>query len=401
MKKIVFSAFLMLIFLNLFGKEIITIEEAISYALNFNPEIKKFSERLKGLEGRKMQKEAYPNPELIFSKEGLPGKSNLERETNLGILQTIEFPGKRKLRKNIGEIEEEIGKIELERVKKIVIARVKKTYFKAKFAQEKIRLLKDIEEIIRDYIESATFKYQSGEVSFTDILRGRIEALKLKNEILEAKKELREEVNQLGRIIGKRLNGEVEFLSPLQFIQFDRDLKELIEEPELFLGVKIEELKLQLARNEVDLSEKNFYPDLRIGFFYPSLRAGGWGFELGVSLPIFQKGLKGALMEANSLKLENQISLETKKREIISKIESLYSNLKVSEEIIKNYENSIFPELDILFSSSLSYYQSGIISALEFFDILKTYKSVRIEYKKEILNYVSLIADIESAGEEE
>ncbi len=197
------------------------------------------------------------------------------------------------------------------------------------------------------------------------------------------------------------MNGEAEFISPLQFVQFNKDLKELLKDPELFLSEKIEELKLQLARNEVDLSEKNFYPDLRIGFFYPSLRAGGWGFELGVSLPIFQKGLKGALMEANSLKLENQISLEAKKREIISKIESLYSNLKVSEETIKNYENSIFPELDILFSSSLSYYQSGIISALEFFDILKTYKSVRIEYKKEILNYVSLIADIESAGEEE
>lgn len=400
MKKAVLLLFLILTSLNLIAMESLTIEKAISIALNFNPEIKKSSERIRGAEGRKMQLEAYTNPEIVFSREGLY-RDKAEMETSFGIFQTIEFLGKRKLRKDIGQIEEEIARMELEKVKRIVISKVKKAYFKSAFYQEEIKLLGDIERSIEDYVEGATLKYQAGEVSFADVLRGRIELLRLKNEIINAKKELKEGLRELGKIIGLRLDGDVKLISSLQFEPFHENIEELLEKYRFFPSIKIEEFKLQVSAKEIELSQKSFYPDLRVGFFYPSLRAGAWGFEFGFSIPVFQKGLKGALVKADSNKVENQISVEAKKREISSKLESLYSNLKSSEEIIKNYEQSIFPELEDLFSSSLSYYQSGVISALEFFDILRTFKTTKIDYKKEILNYIYLIADIESAGEED
>lgn len=401
MKKFFPLVLFLLILTNLFSRESLTIDQAVSFALNFNPEIKKLKERLKGVEGKRMQLEAYPNPEIVFSREGLPIESSIDSETNLGIYQTFEFFGKRRLRKDIGEIQEEMARLEMERVRKIVEAKVRKSYFTASFVREKIKVLEEMEEIIKDYIESATLKFQTGEVSLTDILRGKIESLRLRNEILEGKKELRTEIWELGKIMGKRLDEDVEFLSPLQFQKFEKSLKELLEKVEMLPVVKIEELKLHLSLKEMELSRKNFYPDWRIGFFYPSIKRGGWGFELGLSLPIFQKGLKGALLEANSLNFESQISLEQVKREISSKMESLYLSLKISEDIIENYEKSVFPELDSLFLSSLSYYQNGVISSLEFFDILKTFKTAKIEYKKEILNHICLTADIELAGEEE
>lgn len=401
MKNFLIFLILFLVSLNLFSQESLTIDQAISFALNFNPEIKKLNEKLKGVEGKRMQLEAFPNPELIFSREGLRIGSNLESEVNLGIFQTFELFGKRKLRKKIGEIEEDIARLEIERIKRVIEAKVKKSYFRASFIKQKIKLLEDTEEIIKEYIESATFKYQAGEVSLTDIVRGKIESLKLKNEVLEAKKELETEISELGRIMGKRLNGNVEFTSPFQFNKFGKSLNELLKEIETLPAVEIGELKLQISRKGLELSQKNFYPDWRIGFFYPSIKKGGWGFEFGLSIPVFQKGLKGVLIEANSLNLENQISFEQIKREVSSKIESLYYSLKVSEEMIENYEKSVFPELETLFLSSLSYYQNGVISALEFFDILRTFKTAKIEYKKEILNHICLIADIESAGQEE
>lgn len=401
MKKVVLLSFLILISLNLIAMESLTIEKAISIALNFNPEIKKSSERIIGAEGRRMQLEAYTNPEIVFSREGLYGSNREEMETSFRIYQTIEFLGKRKLRKDVGQIEEEIARMELEKVNRIVISKVRKAYFKSAFYQEEIKLLEDIERSIKDYIEGATLKYQARDVSFADVLRGKIELLRLKNEIINAKKELKEGLTELGKIIGLKLDGDVQLVSPLKFEPFQENFEELLEKYSFFPSIKIEEFKLQASAKEIELSKKSFYPDLRVGFFYPSLRAGAWGFEFGFSIPVFQKGLKGALLEADANKVENQISIEAKKREISSKLESLYSNLKSSEEIIKNYEKSIFPELEDLFSSSLSYYQSGVISALDFFDILRTFKTTKIDYKKEILNYINLIADIESAGEEE
>ncbi len=400
MKRVFISIMFLIVSLNLFAKEKLTIDDAISMAMNFNPEIKKFSENLRGAEGRRMQLEAYPNPEIVFGSEGLSTKRIGESETSLGFFQTIEIPGKRKIRKEIGETEEDIARMELDRIKRIVVAKVKKTYFRAVFNQEKIKLLEGMEENLKDYIEGATLKYKAGEVSFSDVLRGRIELLNLKNEILETKKELREDLKELEKIIGKKLYGEIELLTNLEFIPFEKDLNEILEGLYSLPSIRIEGLKLLVAEKGVELSKKSFYPDLKIGFYYPSLRKGAWGFEFGLSIPIFQKGLKGGLLEMDSYRIENQISFEARKREIALRIESLYLNLKDSEKIIKNYEELIFPELEDLFSSSLSHYQSGTISSLEFFDILRTFKSAKIEYKKEILNYINLIAEIESAEEE-
>jgi len=400
MKRVFISIMFLIVSLNLFAKEKLTIDDAISMAMNFNPEIKKFSENLRGAEGRRMQLEAYPNPEIVFGSEGLSTKRIGESETSLGFFQTIEIPGKRKIRKEIGETEEDIARMELDRIKRIVVAKVKKTYFRAVFNQEKIKLLEGMEENLKDYIEGATLKYKAGEVSFSDVLRGRIELLNLKNEILETKKELREDLKELEKIIGKKLYGEIELLTNLEFIPFEKDLNEILEGLYSLPSIRIEGLKLLVAEKGVELSKKSFYPDLKIGFYYPSLRKGAWGFEFGLSIPIFQKGLKGSLLEMDSYRIENQISFEARKRDIALRIESLYLNLKDSEKIIKNYEELIFPELEDLFSSSLSHYQSGTISSLEFFDILRTFKSAKIEYKKEILNYINLIAEIESAEEE-
>jgi outer membrane protein TolC len=400
MKRAFISIIFLIVSLNLFAKEKLTIDDAISMAMNFNPEIKKFSEKVKGAEGRRMQLEAYPNPEIVFGREGLSKERIGESETNLGFFQTIETPGKRRIRKEIGETEEDIARMELERIRRIVVAKLKKVYFRAVFNQEKIKLLEGIEENLKDYIEGATLKYKAGEVSFSDVLRGRIELLKLKNEILETKKELREELKELGKIIGKKLDGEIELLTNLKFTPFEKSLNEILEELHSLPSIRIEELKLLVAEKGVELSKKSFYPDFKIGFYYPSLRKGAWGFEFGLSIPVFQKGLKGSLLEMDSYRIENQISLETRKREIALRVENLYLNLKDSEKIIKNYEELIFPELEDLFSSSLSYYQSGGISSLEFFDILRTFKSAKIEYKKEILNYINLIVEIESVEEE-
>ncbi len=401
MKKSILFSFIIFFPFNLLAKETLKIEEAISIALNSNPEVMKFNEKVKEAEGRRMQLEAYPNHEIVFSREGLNGKINGESETIFGIFQNIEFLGKRGIRKSMGEIEEEIAKMELEKVKRVVISKVKKAYFKAVFAKERIMILQDIKEILDDYIEGATLKYQAGEIPFSEVLRGRVERLKLKNEILEGEKELREKITELGNLLGKKFLEEIDLSSPLQFQPFEKSLEKLIEECNSLPVLKIEELKLKLSNKGTQLSEKSFYPDLRIGFFYPSLRRGAWGFEFGLSIPLFQKGLKGAILKAKSKKSEDQISFESKKREISSLLESLYFSLKNSEEIIRNYEISIFPELKDLFSSALSNYQSGIISSLEFFDILRMFKTAKIEYKREILNYINIVSTIESAGEEE
>lgn len=402
MKNWTFSIILLIVLSNLFAQvEELSLEEAISIALKSNSEIAKFSAKIIGSKGKRIQMETYPNPEIIFSNEGIGSVGNGEREINFGIGQTIKLPGIRKLKARIGAIEDEIAKEELESAKKIVISRVKKAYFKAAFSKSKIEFFDSLKKNVEDYLNNATNRYQAGLVPLTDVLKGRLELLKLRNEILEAKKTLKEDLFTLSSIIGQKLDDTVVLTSPLQFHPFSKSIKDIMDEIESRPSVKIEKLKLQHSETGIKLSEKAIYPDLKLGFFYPSLRNRAWGFEFGFSIPIFRKGVKGAIMEAKSYNLESKIALEAKKTILQWKIEFLISILKSTEEIIKNYEESIFPELEELFLSSLANYQGGRIGSLELFDVFRTFKTIKIEYNREILNYHFLICEIESAGEED
>lgn len=402
MKNCIFFIVLLFVFSNLFAQvEELSLEEAISIALKSNFEIAKFSVKIIGSKGKRVQMETYPNPEITFSNEGIGSVGHGEREISFGIVQTIELPRRRELRASIGAIEEEIAKEELERTKKIVISRVKKAYFKAAFTKSKIEFLESLKESIENYLDNATSRYQAGLAPLVDVLKGRLELLKLRNEILEAKKTLEEDIFALSSTIGKKFDSTVVLTSPLQFYPFSKIIKNVMDEIESKPSVKIEKLKLQRFETEIRLSEKAIYPDLKLGFFYPSLRNRAWGFEFGFSIPIFRKGVKGVVMETNSYRLESKIALEAKKTILQWKIEFLISSLKSSEEIIKNYEENIFPELEELFLSSLVNYQSGRISSLELLDVFRTLKTIKIEYKREIFNYNFLISEIESAGEED
>jgi len=212
------------------GDRPVTLEDAVGRALNSHPAVLGAQKEVDAARGRRLQLEAVPNPELSFEAAGLPlWNSSAEREFTLGVRQRIEFPGKRSLRRDIGRSGEDQAVLELARIRNVVRSRVERAYFRAAYAQERLADLESVLETLKDYSDLAAERYKTGQVPYLDVIRGRLESLRVQNEIVEARRDLKEKTMALALLMGDTVYEPMEFSTGIGFSPLGRSIGDLKE----------------------------------------------------------------------------------------------------------------------------------------------------------------------------
>jgi len=383
----------------------LSLEQAVALALRQNPGILAAQEEIRISLGRRLQMQALPAANFVLSDEGIafnPGKHpDEERELSFGVEQALEFPGKLVLRGRVGRFGEQIADYGLARTGILVKAGVKEAYYKTVLGMRTIRTLGQTAKLLDEFIESASIKYQAGEVLYLDVLRARIEKAKIRNEIIEAGKELAADKTRLNLLLGQKGDSPLELTTDLAFIPLTRDLASLQEEAERTRpSVLIASLKLEQARAGLKLSQMSRLPDFSLGLFFPSRRMNAWGFALGVSVPVFSnRKQKGEILEAEAQNAIEEISVEAVRRTLRAQVESAFIGAKAAEEQVKLFEETLLTEVEDQLSMSITQYQYGKIDALNLLDIFRTSLEARREYLKALFLYLVSLSDLERAGE--
>ena len=147
----------------------LTIEKAVEIARSRNPDVLAARTAIEAARGRTLQFKARPEPSILASVEGVPipglKKEGDQTEVNLGIEQVFEYPGKRSLRTEIGLQGESLAQAELERVRLLVAARVKKAYWKAAFADSAVDALGRSESRLDALLADLQAKYRTSSAS--------------------------------------------------------------------------------------------------------------------------------------------------------------------------------------------------------------------------------------------
>ena len=294
----------------------VSLQEAVSGALRNNPEIIRARLELEAARGRRLQLGALSFPELSFSREGMAFRNNGgETEINLGIEQSLEFPGKRSLRREAAGLEEEIFTAELDRVILSITAEVKKAYFQTAYSQRAIAGREGIVEVLKRYQDIAVLRAQSGQVSALDVLKGRLETVQLQGEIIEARRRWRESALALSLLIG----GDGQRVPPVSvseftFIPLDKDFSALKREAASRPSLRAAGARLSQAEAGLRLAKKNALPDFKVGLFSPSLRTSSWGFEVGLTLPLWRDKIEGERQEAEALSQAQAAAREAREK---------------------------------------------------------------------------------------
>lgn len=384
----------------------LTLEQAIDLALRQNPDILAAQNEILASQGRRLQMQAFPEPQVVLRNEGIPlnsaDKLKAEKEISFGVEQPFEFPGKISLRGKIGQFGEKIAGYELARVHLLITARVKEAYYKAVFSQKAISALGETARLLDEFIASATAKYESGGGLYLDVLRARVEKTRLQNELIETKKDLLLDKAHLNLLLGRKGDEPLELRTELSYAPLAKDLPAIQEEAlKTRPSVQIACLKLERAQVGLKLAHKGNLPDFAVGLYAPSLRTGSWGFSLAISVPLYWwKKQKGEILESEAINEIEAISAQAVERRIMTRIGEAYAAVKSSEEQVKIFETKLLAEVEDQVKMSIVQYQYGKTDALNILDITRTYLTTKLEHLKSLYLYLVSLSDLEQAGEE-
>jgi cobalt-zinc-cadmium efflux system outer membrane protein len=387
------------------GGDGLSVEKAVEIALAGNPEVRAAAIEVDAARGRALQLASRPEPQLSASIEALPfpgaKQEGDEAELHLGFEQLFEFPGKRSLRAEIGRLGERLAEAELDRVKRIVAARVKRAYWQSVFARDAARALEKSLGRLDLLLGDLQAKYRSGTGTYADVLRARAERARLRNQLLELQKEERLAALALNELLALPAGEVVELASGMPVVPLAAAPEAAWESarsssPSL-LGAA---LRQERAAAAMKLAGLNRVPDLLGGFSLPSVRARAWGLSLGLTLPFLRPGrARGLALEAGAEMAGARLDSGARERRLRSALESAYASARAAGEQVRVFELDLLRELEDELHIQLEYFRYGKTEAYALLDLHRTFVLAEIEHLRAVLLYNLALADLEVAGE--
>jgi outer membrane protein TolC len=384
----------------------LTLEQAVEVALARNPDVLAARKAVDAARGRTLQLGARPAPQLALSLEGLPlpglRKAGDEAEFSLGLEQVFEYPGKRALRAEVGRTGESIAQAELESLRLRLAAAVKKAYWQAAFARLAVAALERSEELADALLQNIQAKYQAGGAAYADLLRTKAEKARLRNQILEARKERETARADLNVLLGRPADEAFALLTEMTYRPLAQSLAGLKDAARTTRpSFKAAALRKERAALAVKLAGLGRRPDFVAGFFLPSRRSNAWGVSFGLSLPfVWTEAAKGGLLEAEAEAELGRLAAEALERRLDAALDRVYAEARAAEEQVRVFESELLADMKDELKISLEYFQVGKAEFSGLLDLYRSYVLAEVERLRALYIYLASLADLEAAGEE-
>jgi len=400
------------------AQEKLTLQQAIDLAMANNPDALVAQKEVDAASARILQAETVPNLEFGMSWEETPSNFNITNagERNIGIVQPFEFPGKRSARSRVAKIEFRFFEENLRRNILLISADVKRVYYQAWLNQKLVTNFEAIADLLQQFRETATARYQAQKVTFLEVLRAKTELAKINNELIATRREAQNSLAELNRLLGRPGSAPIALADDFTYQPFEKTVDIVVNEMrQISAAQRMTQALVDRGRAQMRLAKKSYLPDFSIGLFNQkrdgqppfttanplgSTESNLWGIDVGVSIPLwFWKGPRGAAEEARASSELAQVQFEAFNRNVITAIENAHRSVKAAEAQVQLFEETLLRDVEDELRTGIAHYQTDQIDALNLIDIYRTYTETKAEYYRALFNYNVALADLEVAGE--
>lgn len=280
------------------------LEFLINEVLENNPELKFYEAEIERAKGLRKNAGLWSNPEVsgsIGQKRVTSSSDEGESETSKGIAheiavtQTLEWPGRIRLRKAIADRDTKVAELELEQFRAFLIGKTKASAYVFTASQEKAAATREVADHFHDLREVLIKRDQAG---MTPLLEMRIiEAMEINiqrkaSEAVLASNAAAFDLNQLR---GAASNADIPLAKVnLKFRSLEEDRNNLIKlAGENDYQVRLRALELERQGFEVKLAKNQRFPAITAGPAISQERAGEReriiGAEISLPLPLWDR----------------------------------------------------------------------------------------------------------------
>jgi outer membrane protein TolC len=381
-----------------------SLDVCIGTALANNPEIATARKRWDAALQKVPQARAWDDPMVGVDVERT-GTTRFDTfsDNEWMVSQTVPWFGKRDLR---GHIESGAAKqAEMGwRMKTLeIVAMVKRAYYDLWQAQRELEVNERNQELMRQFVDVARVRYETGKASQSDLLRAQNELARLSEDRVDRvrmRAQALAELNQLlRRAPGTPVEMGPEVTAPV--LELGVTLEQLLaaaeERPEL-LGVR--DGAVRSAEAALALARKSYYPDVqfRVEARQYNGRSGIQEYDTGVfmNFPWLNRGkYKAAVSEARANLDASRDELETMRTRTATEVKKLYDGIHTMHHHYDLYMQQLIPQQQLAVEASRAAYETGSGGFLDVLDARRVLFDLDMQNLHHAAEFQRLLASLE------
>lgn len=380
----------------------LTLNAAIQAALESNPGLHASDARVAAATARAYQGKLWSNPDLELNAEDWPvsgGNGFSDAKQTIGLSQTLPFPGKKKLDRQIGASGVRFAGEELDQLRLEVVRDVKAAFFQVLAAERSVEVAQELVAVAESSASAARKRVLAGAAADQEQLRAEILLEETRTELASFEREVVTACQTLATVIGRPELAQAQVSGVLAETA---ELELLKVGPEQWLSrhpaTKGARSNLESAELELRRARLEPYPDVRAGV--SGGRIGETGqqiIQLGFSVPLplidWGKGKRG---EAQAKLAIAEAELARVEQHLLRDWGIVSQRLRTAAAQVAGYRERILPKATEALRLVQTGFEQGKFGFIDLLDTQRTSAQARLAYQQRLLELNVAQAELEA-----
>ena len=370
---------------------LLTLDGAVNLALESNPELRASGAKVDAAAGRAYQASKWTNPELELSVEDWPVSQShgfSDAKQTIGITQTLPYPGKKSLDKQIGSAGVKLSGAELALRRTEIVRDAKAGFFRILAYEQLVAVAKELVSVAEASAATARKRVDAGAAAYQEQLRAEVQLEQARTELTSFQRDLASARQTLLTILGRpdlesvSLSGSLAETSDTRLLEETR-AEALARHPSMAAArANLERAKLAHRRTRLEP-----YPDVKVG-----VSGGRIGetdesiVQLGFSLPlpVLDHG-KGKQQESWANVNLAEAELESVQQQLHREWTNARRRYWTAAGQVAGYREQILPKANEALRLVQTGFEQGKFSFIDLVDTQRTTAEVRLTYQQKLL----------------
>ena len=383
---------------------VLNLADVLHEALDKNPAIQSASHAVEAQRHKVPQAKSLPDPEASVGWMGnLAPFSVQERDPSsyrgVGVMQSLPYPGKLKLRGEVASQEVQMGQWEYEVVRRRVTADVKAAFYEYFFYDKALEITRTNKDLLQKLSSISEARYHVGKAMQQDVLKSQVEISLLLQRItvLEQQRATAQArlntlmVRPVGSPLPPAANVEP---APLPEFLDSLNAAALQQDP----GLQREMAAVKRSQLSTDMARKDYRPDFSISYMFEQrpLMPDMNGMTFSVNVPVFYKSKqREQVRQAQEDVLSAERRRDSRANDLQFELKQQYLAAQAAKQLLDLYAKAVVPQASLALESSMSAYEVGKAEFLTMLANFTTVLDYEVDYYRELADYQTALVRIE------
>ncbi|MGA8878366.1 MAG: TolC family protein [Candidatus Korobacteraceae bacterium] len=386
---------------------VITIDQAISYALN-SPSV--IAERTLISQNKEQEVTANlrPNPTLSWDAQYLPfftpdlWSSDYVDNTaqfDLGVGYLFERGKKRQHRLQAAKDATSVTEAQVRDFERSTVANTAQQFVAALLAKANLDFAERLLDSYQHTVNISEEQNRAGAMSKADLLKIQLQTLQFQTDVTTAKIALVQALNSLRQLMGfdsvPRDYDVAGTLTPEPMTMGLDDLraKALSLRPDLQAAQR----GVTAQQSQIGLAKANAKQDLNVTFDYSHVNASNVGaFYFSIPMPIFNRN-QGEVARNYFVLTQTQFQEKAAEQQVLTDVKNGYETLLNNRDVVQLYDNGYIQQAQQSLDIAQFAYQHGAASLLDFLDAERSYRATELGYRQALASYMAAMEQLRQA----